>query len=97
MEGQFQQISKIFKPIGSSIDNFKQAYQGIKPALDQMSDASTPALGVPGVPADYAKLVAAKADFDKAIQAYSDLPQAQQYQSLMNRFVAVSETRNITR
>lgn len=94
IESQFHQIGKDFQPVGSDVDNLKKAYQGIKPALDKLNDTPTPAAGVPGIPSDYAKLVAAKADFDKAVQPYLDLPQAQQYESLMNRFVAVAETRN---
>jgi hypothetical protein len=94
MTSQFNQISKLATPVTNDVDSFKQSFQKIKPTLDAMQDSARPNPAAPGIPSDYAKLLASKADFDKQIEKYQNLPEAKKYSDLMNRFVAVAETRN---
>ena len=89
----YDSISKAGERVDNNIGTFKQAYQKLKIQLNTFDDAETPVPGVPGIPSDCAKLIASKADFDKEIAKYSGGP-AQKYRDLINRFVAVAETRN---
>lgn len=89
-----KQIATIIEPAGKSIEELTKAYGKAKTAIDsyEQLDAGAEAPQTPS--SDYAKLLANKADFDKQMQEFRDLPEAQAYQREMDLFVATCETRN---
>lgn len=91
---EIKQIGEIVKPAGAKIEEFQESYNSARSAIANFeSGRAQPEL--PATPsADYIKLVANKGDFDREIQKFRDLPEAQAYKRQMDLFVATCETRN---
>lgn len=90
-----QSISKAMVPVGETLDEAKNGYAKAKALHQQLSASDKLVPEGPGKPSDdYVKLVASKAEFDKQIQPFLALPEAQRYKALMDNFVSTSETRN---
>jgi hypothetical protein len=87
-------IARIVKPVSEGADKFSKAYAEAK---DAIAEAFPEAPSIPDelrVSDDFAKILAAKADFDRAIEPYMSMSAAKAYKAAMDRFVATAECRN---
>ncbi|MDP2716434.1 hypothetical protein [Rheinheimera sp.] len=75
-----QYIVKQAKVIKGGIDELKKGYNDIKEVVELERDAG--------------KLIVAEDDFDKMIDKFSNLPEANQYQKLMKQYLAIIKLRN---
>lgn len=85
----FQYYVRTLQPAGKSLEEFQTAFNKLKSSLDTKAPNGDPTL-----PPDDTKLLVEKADFDKQIQPFLNLPEAQKYKSLMDTYVTTAQTRN---
>lgn len=95
MRQDIDTLTKVVKPAGQNIQQFKTAYQSAQKEIDSVFEAKERSASSPGRPSnDYLKLIAKKEDFDREIEPFLNLPEARQYKHLMDLFVSTAETRN---
>lgn len=97
MRQDIDTLTKVVKPAGQNIQQFKMAYQSAQKEIDSVfrEKQRSASASNPRRPSnDYLKLIAKKEDFDREIEPFLNLPEARQYKYLMDLFVSTAETRN---
>lgn len=98
---QFQEdvaeISTIIEPAGKDFEDFQKSFERAKKAIsDYQSHRQTATPTTPTIDTgDYAKIVADKAAFDREMEKYRGMPEADKYRRLMDTFVSVAQARNL--
>jgi hypothetical protein len=76
---------------GKDTASFVSAFNVVK---NQISPAPAQNAGTPTLPSDDAKILTQASDFDRELQPYITLPEAQTYKELMHTFIASAQARN---
>jgi hypothetical protein len=94
IKADYNRIADIVKPAGRDVSAFASAFGEAEAAYRNLFPERPQIPGVLDQSEDAVRLVAAKADFDKAIEPYLKLPEAREYKAIMHRYIATAETRN---
>lgn len=76
---------------GKDIVSFVSAFNTVKSQITSGQDQTA---ALPTLPSDDAKVLIELSDFDRELEPYISLPQAQAYKALMHTFAAAAQARN---
>lgn len=90
------EISAIIEPAGADYSTFQDSFKRAQKAVEDYKSQRTDIPKTPTIDTgDYAKIVAEKAAFDREMEKYRGMPQAEEYKQLMDTFISVAQTRNL--
>ncbi len=76
---------------GKDTGSFVTAFNTVKSQINATQDQTA---ALPTIPSDDAKILTTASDFDRELEPYISLPEAQAYKSLMHTFVTAAQARN---